>query len=195
MQLLFIDYLTLLLINTAAGLYMLAIFVFRGIDHPERREWVPGFLIVGLISLFAGFHMTLHWPLPGAYNIAYGEMSVLFGAVLIGLAFALYTGIGLLSIGVVATASGMALIVIASRIASLGMTQSPMFSGIAFFLIGLCGVLSIPVSMSRKNHFFLFIVAVMLAISATILLYTGLHSYHGHLEFFKDWTPKSFPVR
>ncbi len=43
----FIDYITLMLINMVAGLFLLADYVYRGIDSYNQRQWIPGFGITG----------------------------------------------------------------------------------------------------------------------------------------------------
>jgi hypothetical protein len=80
----FIDYVALLLLNTAAAYFILAGYVYKGIDDPDQRKWALGFGIAGFISLLFGAVMCFTWPLPGPYNSAYGEMSVLLGTILRG---------------------------------------------------------------------------------------------------------------
>ncbi len=72
----FIDYITLMLINLAAGLSLLSAYVYRGLDEPVQKRWVPGFGVVGAIALVTGLHMVFTWAVPGSYNIAFGETSV-----------------------------------------------------------------------------------------------------------------------
>ena len=68
----FIDYITLMLINMVAGLVLLADFVYRGLDGANPKRWIPGFGLVGAIALVTGLHMTLTWPVPGSFNISFG---------------------------------------------------------------------------------------------------------------------------
>ncbi len=74
----FVNYLTLMLTNLVAGLVVLALFlVFFAERHSKRL--VAGFLLTGSIGIATGLPMVLTWPLPGSHNIAFGEMSLLFG--------------------------------------------------------------------------------------------------------------------
>ncbi len=75
----FIDYLTLVLINLVAGLFIVAAYLFKGMDQEDQRPWATAFLGVGLISFITGLHISFTWPLPGAYNIAFGDTTTLFG--------------------------------------------------------------------------------------------------------------------
>ena len=46
----FIDYISLMLINLSAGLALLAGYVYFGISGSNQRRWIPGFGVVGAIS-------------------------------------------------------------------------------------------------------------------------------------------------
>jgi putative membrane protein len=75
----FIDYVSLMLINLAAGLALLGAYVYFGLGKSNQRRWIPGFSVVGAIALVTGLHMTFTWSIPGSFNIAFGETTVLFG--------------------------------------------------------------------------------------------------------------------
>ena len=87
----FIDYLTLMLVNMTIGLVVLAWFLLRGIQREDNKAWAAPFAGVGLIASVTGFTMTLTWPLPPAklavYNMAFGEMTVLFGVLFLRMIF------------------------------------------------------------------------------------------------------------
>ena len=104
-----IDYLTLMLINMAAGLFLLGCFVWRDLDTPEDfGRWVPAFAICGLVAAIGGFAITFTWPLPQPYNSAFGEMSVLLGVLWLGLALALAKKWELLPLAIYAVFAGAA---------------------------------------------------------------------------------------
>jgi putative membrane protein len=46
----FIDYLTLMLINLSAGLALLAAYVYFGLGTSNQKRWIPGFGVVGAIG-------------------------------------------------------------------------------------------------------------------------------------------------
>jgi putative membrane protein len=41
--LMFIDYISLMLINMVAGLFILAYYVYSGLDGADQKRWIPGF--------------------------------------------------------------------------------------------------------------------------------------------------------
>lgn len=55
------------------GLFLLADYVYRGIDNSNQRPWIPGFGITGAIALTTGLHMSFTWPVIGSFNIVFGE--------------------------------------------------------------------------------------------------------------------------
>ena len=68
----FIDYVALLLVNMTAGFVVLAFFLLYGLSG-ERKRWAAPFAMAGLVAFLCGLHMIFRWPLPGAYNSAFGE--------------------------------------------------------------------------------------------------------------------------
>jgi putative membrane protein len=191
----FIDYLTLMLINMTAGLLLLAYYVYRGIGAEDVKPWVPGFTMTGFIALTTGLYMSFTWPLPGSHNIAFGEMSVMFGTLFLGAALALWKGWKMSTVSIYAVFAGLAAIVIGARVINLGMTRSPVISGIGFILTGLGGFfawlccLAEPVLSLRTNRTLRAVGALVLIVAAVIWAFTGYAAYWEHLESFSTWVP------
>jgi len=135
-----IDYVTLLLTNMSAGLVVLACFLWRGLDRPDNRNWAPAFGISGLVATVAGFAMTFTWPIPKPFSMTYGEMSVLFGVLFLGAAWALAAGWRLQPLGYYAFVPGLAAIVLGVRIIHLSLVPGAIVPGLGFILTGLGGL-------------------------------------------------------
>ncbi len=186
----FIDYITLLLINMTAGYCLLSGYVYRGLDDPLDKRWLPGFIIVGFIALVFGAHMTATWPIVGAFNSAYGEMSVLFGVIFLGAALAIAKGWSLLTVTIYAFYAGLAAVLLGIRIIDMGMTKVPLLSGIGFILSGLGGVLAAPtLTWLRQSRPFRTLAAIVLGAAALIWAFTGYMAYWAHMEGFAGWVP------
>jgi putative membrane protein len=186
----FIDYITLMLINMVAGLVLLAGFVYQGVGHSHAKQWIPGFGIAGAIALVTGLHMTFTWPIGGSYNIAFGETSVLFGILFIGASVSLAVGWDLLSLGIYAFFAGLTAIVIGARIIDLGLTRLPLMAGLGFILTGLGGVASVPTLLYFKtNRSWRILGAVVLLAAALLWAFSGYSAYWAHLEMFQKWMP------
>lgn len=185
----FIDYITLMLINMMAGLFLLAYYVYQGLDSPHQKLWVPGFGMTGAIALATGLHMIWTWPVTGSFNIAFGETTVLFGIIFVAASIALAQGWDLLTIAIYAFFAGLAAIVIGLRLINLSMTRQPLLSGIGFILTGLGGVLAAPSLYLKTNRTWRLAGAVVLVIAALIWGFTGYLAYWNHLESFQKWVP------
>ncbi|PSB04157.1 DUF981 family protein [Merismopedia glauca] len=189
----FIDYITLMLINMAAGLVILAGFVYQGWNSPESKRWIPGFGITGAVALATGLHVVFTWPLTGVFNIAYGETTVLFGILFLATAIALAQGWDLKAIAIYAFFAGVVAIVVGLRIINLGLTKQPLISGIGFLLTGLAGICALPSLYLPNNRNWRLIGVVVLSVAALIWAQTGYLSYWSHLETFNKWVP--MPMR
>jgi putative membrane protein len=186
----FIDYITLLLVNMTAGFVLLGRYVLRGLDDPLNRRWVPGFAIVGVIAFLFGSHMTLTWPVIGAYNSAFGEMSVLYGGIFLGAALSIARGWSLVSVAIYASLAGAAAVLLGLRIIDLGMTKEPTLTGIGFMLSGVAGVFAAPTLVwLRRSCACRAVAALLLWAAAAIWALVGYGAYWGHMESFAGWMP------
>lgn len=186
---LFIDYVPLLLINMAAALCMLAWFVYEGLDATDQKPWVPGFAITGFVAVVCGLHMSWTWPLPGSHNIAFGEMSVLLGVLLLGAALALGKGWDLRILGVYGFLAGLCAIVLSIRIFDLGMTQLPFLTSAGFLLTGAGGIGVLPVLYNKSSRRLRIVGAVVLLAAALIWTFVACTGYWFHLSVSATWTP------
>ena len=186
----FVDYVTLLLVNMTAGYCLLSSYVYWGLDEPLDKKWVPGFAIVGLVAIIFGAHMTATWPLPGPFNSAFGEMSVLLGFIFAAAALAIANGWSLVIVTVYAFYAGAAAVLLGVRIVNLGLTQMPALSGLGFILSGLGGVFAAPTLVwLRRNRPFRTLAAIVLGAAAVIWAIIGYLAYWGHMEGFAGWVP------
>lgn len=186
----FIDYVTLLLVNMAAGLLVLAVFVIRDINGGRRKRWAPALGLIGLVALVGGFHMAFTWPLPGSFNMAYGEMSILFGAIYVAGGLALATDRNLLGVSLYAGPAGAMAVLLGVRIAHLWLTSTPRLATIGFVLSGASAVLLIPVVLFKRSRFLRGLMAFTLLGAACIWLFIGGLAYWNHTERFQDWQPR-----
>lgn len=188
----FIDYITLMLVNMVAGLFLLAYYVYQGIDDTDQR-WIPGFGMTGGIALATGLHMIWTWPINGSFNIAFGETTVLFGILFIGAALSLAQGWELLTVAIYAFFAGLVAIVVGLRLINLGLTQQPLLAGIGFILTGLGGVFAAPTLYLKTNRTWRLIGAIVLVVAALIWALIGYMAYWNHLDTFQKWVPS--PMR
>ena len=185
----FIDYLTLIMINLVAGTTILAYYLYKGFTAEDQRPFAAGFGIVGLLGVLLGLQLTFTWPLPGSYNIAFGETTTLFGAVFLATAFALYHRWDLKPVTIFAFFAGVFAVVVGIRLISLELTKEPLVSGIGFILAGLGGVAAFPAFGLLKNKTIRTLAAIVLVVTALLWAFTFYNSLWGHLESFGTWAP------
>ncbi|HZD58923.1 MAG TPA: DUF981 domain-containing protein [Anaerolineae bacterium] len=191
----FIDYLTIMLINLVAGFFLLAYYVYSGIDDTDQRAWAPGFGVVGIIGVATGLHMIFTWPLPSSFNIAFGETELLFGALFLLASLALAFNTSLYTVAIYAIFAGVAAIVIGARIIDRGVTTQPIVSGIGFILSGLTAILFLPIAYWVPSRPAKIIFAIIAIIAALIWAFIGYTAYWEHLSSFANWAPATLRGR
>jgi putative membrane protein len=184
----FIDYVALMLVNLSASLVLLALFVLKFLSSDGKRL-APGFLVTGFIAAATGLHMIFTWPLPSSYNIAFGELYVMFAVVIFVVGLALARGWDLLPLSIFAVFAGLASVVVGVRIAQRGMTNSPPLATLGFVLTGLAAILSLPLYMAKNSRILKAVVIVLLVAAAAIWAFIGFGAYWKHLESFAGWKP------
>jgi putative membrane protein len=185
----FIDYLTLIMINLVAGTAILAYYLYKGSQDEDQRPFAAGFGIVGLLGVILGLQMIFTWPLPGSYNIAYGETTTLFGGVFLAAALALNFRWDLKPVAIYAFFAGIYAVVVGVRLISLDLTKEPLLSGLSFILSGLGGVLAFPALSLLKNKTFRMLAALVLLVTALIWAFTFYNSLWAHMQSFSTWVP------
>ncbi|MBI4731199.1 MAG: DUF981 domain-containing protein [Chloroflexi bacterium] len=185
----FIDYLTIIMINLVAGTTLLAYYLYKGFMAEDQRPFAAGFGIVGLLGVILGLTLTFTWPLPGSYNIAYGEATTLFGGVFLATAFALYHRWDLKPVTIFAFFAGIYAVIVGIRIISLDLTKEPLFSGVGFILAGLGGVVAFPAFGLLKNKTVRTLAALALLATALLWAFTFYNALWAHMESFGSWVP------
>lgn len=186
---LIIDYLAPMLVNMTAGLVLLACWIFFDAGTPQERRWVPGFAMSGLVALLLGLHMTLSWPLPGNLNTLFGEASLFFGVLLLGLAFVTATGMGLLPIALYAAAAGLAAVLTGVQVLNLSLTSNPALFGAGLISLGAAGLLSLPMLRFQSFPAFRIFGAAGFLIAAILWGAGGYTAYWHHAQQSANWQP------
>ncbi|HUX12999.1 MAG TPA: DUF981 domain-containing protein [Spirochaetia bacterium] len=184
----FIDFLALMLINLVAGMVLFAVYFFFFLEEGQKKM-APGFLVVGFLQLVTGLRVIFTWPIPGSFNITFGEPAVLFGALFFTLGLALLLDWDLLSLGIVAILAGFVAIVVGIRIANLGFTKEPIVAMLGYLLTGIVAVAALPGYYLRQYTIVRVLVALAALGAAIIWAITGFGSYWGHPESFAKWKP------
>ncbi len=184
----FIDYLTLMLINLVVALVLFALFMARLIDG-DAKKIIPGFLLTGFIGLVTGFQLTFTWPLPGPYNIPFGELTVFSGGFFFVAGLAIALGWDLITVGIYSFFAGIAAVIVGVRILNLNLTTQPLLSSTGFVLTGISAILTLPALYFKEARALRVVLAVLLLVCAVIWAFTGYGAYWQHFDEFAKWAP------
>ena len=186
----FIDFLTLVMINLVAGSALLAYYLWKGLDESDQRPYAAGFFATGLIGVVTGFQLSFTWPLPGSYNVAFGDTSTLFGIVFLATALALWQGWNLIPVSIYAFFAGAEAVLVGYVILTQNLTKEPLLSAIGFFLAGLGGVGAFPFfAWFRDNKTVRWLGIAVLVVTAALWAITFYGSLTGHMAGFAKWVP------
>jgi putative membrane protein len=188
----FIDFLTLVMINLIAGTILLAFYLWKGIDEKDQRPYAAAFFAAGLVGVITGFRISFTWPLPGSYNIAFGDTSTLFGVVFLATALALWQGWDLLPVSIYAFFAGAEAVLAGYVILIQGLTKEPLLSAVGFVLAGVGGLGAFPFFMwFRGNKSVRYIAIAILVVTAALWAVTFYGSLIDHMASFAKWVPST----
>jgi len=186
----FIDFLTLVMINLVAGTVLLAYYLWKGMDEENQKPYAAAFFVTGLVSLVTGFQLSFTWPLPGSFNVGYGDATTLFGVVFLGTAIALWQGWSVIPISIYSFFAGIDAIIVGVRIYSLGLGQEPLIAAVGFILAGLGGIGSFPfLQWFKDNKLVRWLAIAVLALTAAIWAVTFYAALWAHMATFAKWLP------
>ncbi len=185
----FTDYLMVMLIGLASGFIMLADLLYRNPDPEHRQAWAGGFFAAGLLGLVTSVPMILTWPLPGSYNIAFGEPALFLSVAYIGAAITLAMRWNPVIPAVYVFFGGLLAVVLGIRIFDLGMTKEPLVTAIGYVAAGLGGMLTLPAANWRHRRILALSAAALLCLAAAIFLVMGYEAAWSHLSSFASYVP------
>lgn len=185
----FIDYLAVMLVNLGAGLALLAHYLYVRPAPKVRRSWAAGFFAVGLLGILTSLPMVLTWPLPGGYNVAYGEPGLFFSVLFIAAGLTLTFEWEPLIPAIYGFFGAIFAIVIGIRIQDLKLGSHPTVALLGFVLTGLGGLLVLPAIQWRDKRALSTITAVILGLAAIVWLFTGYEAGWGHILDFAKYLP------
>jgi putative membrane protein len=138
----YVNYLTLSLMAVTGVLLLGAWYVLRGEARvEERRAYAFAFGAGGAIMAVTGLSIALTWPLPGQYNIAFGEPLAYFGVLLLLGSIALGRGVDLGPLAALAALGGAGVLCMAIAIARYRLTLIPELATVVFGASGLAALL------------------------------------------------------
>ena len=133
--------------------------------------------------------MVFKFPLPGPYNIAFGEGSVLLGMLFLGGSWAIAKQWSLGPIAIYAFLAGLVAILLGVAFIQLELSKSPLLAGVGFICTGLGGVLLGPTLWVKRLRFLRWPMGVLLLAAAAIWTLTAFGAYWAHMQSYKNFMP------
>jgi len=135
-----------LLLYTISSMYL----VYRRKDRNFSEYLMGASVPLGLLGaymLIQGLWGQFTWPLPGSYNILFFDPLVSFGLLLIGFALSVRYKVRLEYVGFFGLMVGVMVIAYGIEGYNIGLTKEPIALLALYFLYGLVGIFSFPVSL------------------------------------------------
>lgn len=191
----FIDYLAVMLVNMGAGLAILSAYIYVRPARENRRSWAVGFFAVGLLGLLMSVPMVIMWPLPGGFNVAFGEPAIYLSVAFLAAAVTLALQWEPLIPAIYGVFGAIYAIVLGIRIDQLHLGSAPFAAMAGYVLTGLGGLLVLPSIQWRDKHALAIITAIILALAAILWLYIGYLAGWQHVLDFAKYLPPTMLVK
>ena len=186
----FIDFLTLVMVNLVAGSVLLAYYLWKGMDEKDQRPYAAAFFITGLVGLVTGLQLSFTWPLPGSFNVGYGDCAALFGAVYLATGIALSQGWNLMPVSIYSFFAGIDAIIVGFSLYANKLGQEPFVAAVGFILAGLGGVGAFPfLQWFKDNKAVRWIAILVLLVTAAIWGFTFYSALWAHMTAFAKYVP------
>ncbi|MCI4434601.1 MAG: DUF981 family protein [Thermoplasmata archaeon] len=192
----FIDPLAIMLIGLGMGLLLVALYVLFAalgkIDAAKDKLAMPA-MAIGFFDFISGFLMAFTWPLPGGYNMLFGDPLLMFGLLLFIGSFMFYKGkdpslMTILSflLGIYVILGAYAMVVDqletgANFLPAFGLYLS---SGIGALLSPI--LIIKPVGASKVLYYIEFIILI---VAAFVAFFIGYNALLHHLVSFAHYYP------
>ena len=184
----FVDPLAVMLLALGASATLIAIYLVMVVMQKKNVQSlaIPS-LVFGIFDAISGFYMAFVWPLPGAYNILFGDPMLFLGLILTAGAIMLYKNMDLKILsfigflfGIYILIEGVGIITIKGLETGLDQVMAVglyMFAGFAALLSPL--IYDNPKTSNGKYAYYLLIAILLLTVLAALVI--GYGAVYGHL--------------
>ena len=181
----YIDPLTVMLLGLGLSTIVLALY-FLG--KGSNKKWtndllVPAF-VLGFFDFISGFLMSFAWPLPGAYNMLFGDPLLMLGLIMMAGAYMLYKDMNINFLSIFGFFLGIYI-----AVGAIGMVSFRLESGVylltafpLYVFAALSGVFSPLIyakakGAGRYGYYFMFVLLIITALLALFIGYSGLYEH------------------
>ncbi len=190
----FIDPLTVMLLSLGMSALLLALYYFKvGSGKKDISSLVVPAFILGLFNAVSGFLMSFTWPLPGSYNMLFGDPLLVLGLLMIAGSYMISKGMDVKVLSLLGFLLGVYLIV-----GMIGITQFGMESGndwltaTGLYAFSMLAAIFSPIlylkpkGSGKYAYYFEVFLLVVVMLFALLIGYMGLDE---HLGAFSTYFP------
>ncbi|MEM3820165.1 MAG: DUF981 family protein [Candidatus Micrarchaeaceae archaeon] len=191
----FVDSLTVMLLSLGLSSLVLALY-FLG--KAANKKWlaelvVPGFAL-GFFDFISGFVMSFQWPLPGAYNMLFGDPLLMLGLIMMAGAYMLHKNMNprvlslfgfFLGIYMAVELAGMIAFKLEGPVSFALSSSNHFVTAFGLYLFATLSALFSPIVFmdakgdGRYAYYLLFILLIIVAFMAFFIGYGGIYEHLG----------------
>ncbi len=181
----FVDSLTVMLLGLGLSAIVLALyFLGKGSNKKWTNDLIVPAFTLGFFNFISGFLMSFAWPLPGAYNMLFGDPLLMLGLIMMAGAYMLHKNININFLSIFGFFLGIYI-----AVGALGMVNFGLESGVYFLtafplyvFAALSGVFSPLIyakarGAGRYGYYFMFVLLIITALFALLIGYSGLYEH------------------
>ncbi len=188
----FINFLASMLLAAGASIFFIALYFIRLAKKQDVQSLVvPGF-VLGAFDFLSGFMMSTQWPLPGSYNILFGDPMLFLGLVMLAGTYMIYKKMDMKPLSIFGFLLGIYILIEAVAIVTMGLESgwTHLLPALGMYTFsGLAGIFSPLLYTKNKNAYYF--LAILLVIAAIATLFTGYSAIYEHLSSYTSSPPFS----
>ncbi len=190
----FIDPLTVMLLSLGMSALLLALYYFRvGSGKKDISSLVVPAFILGLFNAVSGFLMSFTWPLPGSYNMLFGDPLLVLGLLMIAGSYMISKGMDVKALSLLGFLLGIYLLV-----GMIGITQFHMETGndwltaTGLYAFSMLAAIFSPILYLKpkgSNKYAYYFEVFLLVVVMLLALLIGYMGFYEHLGAFSTYFP------
>jgi putative membrane protein len=182
----FIDPLAVMLLSLGISAALISAFFFMAARGEDLKELVIPAFAFGFFDFISGFIMSELWPLPGAYNMLFGDPILILGLLLMAGSIMIYKQQSLRTLSIPGVMLGIYLFIESAAIINFKLESGDnLLAAMGLYIMsGVSAVYSVILFIKPENNrkYLYYIAFILLALTALIALFIGYEAIYGHLQ-------------
>ncbi len=186
MEMAFVDSLAVMLLGVGISSVLIAIYMIMvAMGKKQLSQIAVPAIVLGIFDAVSGFYMSFAWPLPGAYNMLFGDPMLFLGLLLVMGGYMLYKNIDIKLLSIPGALFGIYVLIEAAAIVGSHLESGvDLLSAMGLYVFaGLSALLSPLVYAGVKGNgkYAYYFLALLLVITAFMALFIGYAAIYAHL--------------